>query len=98
MHSTVAVHSPYVHVATIEYEAELRHKNEMARVAAEIQGKYELVCMNLLYVMSRLTASIASFPGFPLFAVETCVESLGTRLLHLHTCMYLFYIVHDTAT
>ncbi len=44
---TVAVHSPYVHVATIEYEAELRHKNEMARVAAEIQGKYELVCTNL---------------------------------------------------
>ena len=27
------------HTGTIEYEAELRHKNEMARVAAEIQGK-----------------------------------------------------------
>lgn len=25
--------------ATIEYEAELRHKNEMQRVAAEIQGR-----------------------------------------------------------
>ena len=25
--------------ATIEYEAELRHKNEMARVEAEIKGK-----------------------------------------------------------
>ena len=24
---------------TIEYEAELRHKNEMSRVQAEIQGK-----------------------------------------------------------
>ena len=26
-------------VGTIEYEAELRHKNEMARVDAEIRGK-----------------------------------------------------------
>ena len=26
-------------VATIEYEADLRHKNEMARVEAEMKGK-----------------------------------------------------------
>ena len=28
-----------LHVGTIEYEAELHHKNEMARVEAEISGK-----------------------------------------------------------
>ena len=36
-HHTLTPSHP--HTGTIEYEAELRHKNEMARVAAEIQGK-----------------------------------------------------------
>ena len=30
-------------IATIEYEAELRHKNEMTRLEAELRGKY--VCL-----------------------------------------------------
>ena len=34
-------------IATIEYEADLRHKNEMARVEAEIKGK--LVRLPTLY-------------------------------------------------
>ena len=36
-HHTLTPSHP--HTGTIEYEAELRHKNEMARVATEIQGK-----------------------------------------------------------
>ena len=42
MHCTCIPFMSNIHVpnaATIEYEAELRHKNEMARVEAEIKGK-----------------------------------------------------------
>ena len=38
-HTHHTLTSSHPHTGTIEYEAELCHKNEMARVAAEIQGK-----------------------------------------------------------
>lgn len=30
----------FILVATVEYEANLRHKNEMLRLEAELKGKY----------------------------------------------------------
>ena len=41
-------------VATIEYEANLRHKNEMLRLEAELKGKYAITMRELLVIISSI--------------------------------------------
>ena len=41
-------------VATIEYEANLRHKNEMLRLEAELKGKYAITMTEMLVIISSI--------------------------------------------
>ena len=51
-----------VTIATIEYEAQLRHKNEMTRLEAELRGKY--VYRNIVIIQDTANILVVPYPPY----------------------------------
>ncbi|CAI8052134.1 ATPase family AAA domain-containing protein 3-A [Geodia barretti] len=82
--------------ATIEYESELRHKNEMARVQAEISGKTRMERENQDLALEQIRVKAAEYRTTVLESIRspppslrlTLPSTLRPTLLSLSTTIY----------
>ena len=53
------VNIPFLFLATVEHEAELRHKNEMLKLEAELKGKAKIDRENRDVILEQIKAKAA---------------------------------------